>query len=206
MQRRALGAGGFADGNGSEEIGLAFDGGGARALRQIRDRGDAAEVVGERHDGAAMEDVGNRRKLVTNGQLGLDAFGRDVREFDAEEIGERCLHFDGAAHDGVLANSWRRTICRKTGLRFFRRILINRAGHSRQTMSAIECATRQIFYAEAVRNRKSAQSVKVGGGRPASIKLECVIAATVVANAAGAMARSCGIAFLRTRSVSALRV
>ena len=72
---------------------------------KIRHRGDAAEIIGERHDGAAVEDVGDCRKLVTNGEFGLDALRRDVREFDAEEIGERCLHFGGSAHDASFGNS-----------------------------------------------------------------------------------------------------
>ncbi len=100
MKRRALGARRFTDGNGGEEIGLAFDGRSAGVLRQIRHGADTAEIIGERH----MEDVGDRCKLVTNGEFGLDAFGRDVREFDAEEIGKGRSHFGGHAHDGFLKN------------------------------------------------------------------------------------------------------
>ena len=100
MQRRALGARGFADRNGGKEIGLALDGRGTGALRQIHHRGDAAEIVGERHDGAAVQNVRDGCEFVANGKFGLDAFRRNVGELDAEKFGERRLKIGWARHGG----------------------------------------------------------------------------------------------------------
>ena len=101
MQRRALGACGVADRNGGEEIGLAFDRGGARAGADIRHRGGAAERVGERHDGAAVQDAVGIVVHVPHRQLALDPLRRNVGDLDAKEIGVgRRFRLVGAAFHG----------------------------------------------------------------------------------------------------------
>ena len=58
---------------------------------QIGGGGGAAEIVGQRHDGAAMHDAEAVVELLAHHQFGGDALGRDMRDFQAEEFGERRL-------------------------------------------------------------------------------------------------------------------
>src|SRR5947207_5902678 len=118
MKRSALGVRDVAHWNAGEEIGLAFNGRRAAALRQIGDRGGAAEIVGERHDGAAVQRTETIVEVLANGQFGNDLVRRNVDYSHAEQSGEWRLLFGLRIHRKIhwLGSRQCRAWCRRGGL------------------------------------------------------------------------------------------
>ena len=88
VQRHADGAHGVALLDAGEEVGLAFDRGGAPALGHADAGRHPSQRVAQRHHRTAVKHVVAVQQFLTGDKLGLGAVGRVRKDLQAKELGE----------------------------------------------------------------------------------------------------------------------